>query len=34
MLSEFGGCFVWGKSVKYSPMKCGLTHELADEDVI
>jgi len=34
MLEEFGGAFVWGKSVKHSPQKCGLIHVLEDEDVI
>mmetsp|Transcript_18949 Transcript_18949/g.48840 ORF Transcript_18949/g.48840 Transcript_18949/m.48840 type:complete len:407 (-) Transcript_18949:203-1423(-) len=26
--------FVWGRSVKHSPQRCGLTHALADEDVV
>ena len=34
LLEDFCNCTVWGKSVKYSPMKCGLTHSLCDEDVI
>ena len=34
MLKEFGGCMVWGKSVKHSPLRCGLDHILSDEDVI
>lgn len=34
LLEEFGGALVWGKSVKHNPQKCGLTHELCDEDVI
>lgn len=34
ILDEFSSCMVWGKSVKFSPMHCGLTHELCDEDVI
>jgi hypothetical protein len=24
----------WGKSAKHSPQRCGLNHQLADEDVI
>lgn len=34
MLDEFSHAMVWGKSVKYSPMRCGLSHVMADEDVI
>jgi ribosome-interacting GTPase 1 len=34
ILDEFASAKVWGKSVKFSPMNTGLTHVLADEDVI
>lgn len=34
ILEEFQFATVWGRSVKYSPMKCGLKHELCDEDVV
>ena len=34
LLEDFASCSVWGKSAKFSPMKCGLSHTLADEDVI
>ena len=34
LLKDFNYSFVWGKSVKYSPQKCGLNHELCDEDVV
>jgi len=34
LLDDFASAFVWGKSVKYSPYRCGLSHVLADEDVI
>ncbi len=25
---------VWGRSSKHSPQRCGVAHELADEDVV
>ena len=34
LLKDLNYAFVWGKSVKHSPQKCGLKHELADEDVV
>ena len=34
LLEDFASAFVWGKSCKFSPMKCGLQHQLADEDVL
>ena len=34
LLGEFGYAMVWGRSCKFSPMKCGLTQTLCDEDVI
>jgi ribosome-interacting GTPase 1 len=34
ILDEFQSAMIWGKSAKFSPMHCGLTHQLADEDVI
>ena len=34
LLDEFQSAFVWGKSVKFSPMTCGHSHMLADEDVL
>jgi uncharacterized protein len=34
MIKDLNYAYVWGKSVKHSPQKCGLKHELCDEDVI
>ena len=34
LLDDFASAFVWGKSVKYNPMRCGLSHIMMDEDVL
>ena len=34
LLQDLNYAYVWGKSVKHSPQKCGLKHELCDEDVL
>lgn len=34
LIKDLSYAFVWGKSVKFSPQKCGLKHELNDEDVM
>jgi len=34
MLRDFNYAYVWGKSAKHSPQRCGLQHGLADEDVV
>jgi hypothetical protein len=30
----FNYALVWGRSTKYDPQRCGLTHTLEDEDVV
>lgn len=34
MLRDFNYALVWGKSAKHSPQRCGLSHNLLDEDVV
>mmetsp|Transcript_6251 Transcript_6251/g.9072 ORF Transcript_6251/g.9072 Transcript_6251/m.9072 type:complete len:423 (+) Transcript_6251:211-1479(+) len=34
MLRDFNFALVWGKSAKHTPQRCGLNHNLADEDVV
>lgn len=34
LLKDLNYAYIWGKSVKHSPQKCGLRHELCDEDVL
>ena len=34
LLDDFASALVWGKSCKFSPMRCGLQHQLCDEDVV
>ena len=34
MLRDFNFALVWGKSAKHSPQRCGVNHQLADEDVV
>jgi uncharacterized protein len=33
-LMEFSHAMVWGRSVKFSPQRVGLTHVMMDEDVM
>jgi hypothetical protein len=34
MLRDFNYALVWGMSAKHSPQRCGLNHQLEDEDVV
>lgn len=34
MLRDFNYALVWGISAKHSPQRCGLNHQLDDEDVV
>lgn len=34
LLSEFSHAWVWGKSAKHQPQRCGKDHVLCDEDVV
>ena len=31
---KFKYAWVWGSSVKHQPQKCGLAHDLDDEDIV
>jgi uncharacterized protein len=33
-MQEFKYALVWGLSSKHYPQRCGLSHQLADEDVV
>jgi uncharacterized protein len=34
MLRDFNYALVWGTSAKHSPQRCGLGHQLEDQDVV
>jgi hypothetical protein len=34
MLRDFNYALVWGTSAKHVPQRCGLNHQLDDEDVV
>jgi len=34
LLATFNYSMVWGRSTRYSPQRCGLSHVLSDEDVL
>ncbi|GMI19236.1 hypothetical protein TeGR_g7196 [Tetraparma gracilis] len=34
MLRDFAFAMVWGVSAKHSPMRCGISHPLEDQDVV
>ena len=33
-IANFNYAIVWGKSVKQTPQRCGIKHQLCDEDVV
>uniref|UniRef100_A0A7S4N0L2 OBG-type G domain-containing protein n=2 Tax=Odontella aurita TaxID=265563 RepID=A0A7S4N0L2_9STRA len=34
LISEFSHAFVWGRSAKHQPQRCGKDHVLMDEDIV
>jgi ribosome-interacting GTPase 1 len=34
IMSEFNFAWVWGKSAKHQPQRCGKEHQLCDEDIV
>ena len=34
IMSEFSHAFVWGRSAKHQPQRCGKDHMLMDEDIV
>jgi len=34
LIQEFSHAFVWGKSAKHQPQRCGKDHILCDEDIV
>lgn len=34
MARDFSYALVWGKSAKHSPQRCGINHDLKDQDVV
>lgn len=34
IMSEFSFAWVWGKSAKHQPQRCGKEHQLCDEDIV
>jgi len=34
LLRNFNFAYIWGRSAKHSPQRCGISHNLADEDVV
>jgi hypothetical protein len=34
LLRDFNYALIWGTSAKHSPQRCGLSHQLDDEDVV
>jgi hypothetical protein len=34
IIDEFAYCWVWGRSAKHQPQRCGKDHRLMDEDIV
>ena len=34
IMAEFNFAWVWGKSAKHQPQRCGKEHTLCDEDIV
>jgi uncharacterized protein len=34
IISQFSHAWVWGKSAKHQPQRCGKEHLLCDEDIV
>jgi ribosome-interacting GTPase 1 len=34
LMAEFSHAWVWGRSAKHTPQRCGKDHVLCDEDVV
>lgn len=34
LMEHFSHAWVWGKSAKFQPQRCGKEHQLMDEDIV